>query len=78
MRESCDVAVVGGGPVGLFMGLALAGRGLCVKVLERSTTRHAESRAIGIHPPGLKRHLQPDVLQRPAQPILHRTSSHAH
>ncbi|MFT4470736.1 FAD-dependent oxidoreductase [Arthrobacter sulfonylureivorans] len=48
-----DVAVVGGGPVGLFMAILLAGHGLDVTVLEQRTARSSHSRAIGIHPPAL-------------------------
>ncbi|QTX03418.1 FAD-dependent monooxygenase [Agromyces archimandritae] len=49
---SCDVAIVGGGPVGLLAGCLLAGHGLEIAVIERRTTLSPHSRAIGIHPPG--------------------------
>jgi 2-polyprenyl-6-methoxyphenol hydroxylase-like FAD-dependent oxidoreductase len=49
----CDVAVVGGGPVGLLLGCLLAQRGLDVRVLERTQRPRDHSRAIGIPPPGL-------------------------
>jgi 2-polyprenyl-6-methoxyphenol hydroxylase-like FAD-dependent oxidoreductase len=49
-----DVVVVGAGPVGLLLGCLLAGRGIDVVVLERRTSRTGRSRAIGIHPPGLR------------------------
>lgn len=49
-----DVAVVGGGPVGMLMGLLLSRAGLGVRVLERRTVPVAQSRAIGIHPPALE------------------------
>jgi 2-polyprenyl-6-methoxyphenol hydroxylase-like FAD-dependent oxidoreductase len=48
-----DVAVVGGGPVGLLMALLLTRRGLDVAVLEQRLARSGHSRAIGIHPPAL-------------------------
>ncbi len=51
--ERCEVAVVGGGPVGLLLAARLAQCGVDVRVLERRTERSQESRAIGIHPPGL-------------------------
>lgn len=51
--RECDVVVVGGGPVGLFLGALLAQRGVDAVVLERRTGPSAHSRAIGLHPPGL-------------------------
>ncbi len=52
-RECCEVAVVGAGPVGLLLGCRLAQLGIDVRVLERETEPSLESRALGIHPPGL-------------------------
>jgi len=48
-----DVAVVGAGPVGVFLAAALALRGVDVVVLEKRSRAHQHSRAIGIHPPSL-------------------------
>ena len=49
-----DVVIIGGGPVGLLLACLLARRHLDVVVLERRTARAGRSRAIGIHPPGLR------------------------
>ena len=49
-----DVAIVGGGPVGLFLACLLAGRGLSVRVFEARSAISPHSRAIGIHPPALE------------------------
>ena len=48
-----DVAVVGGGPVGLALAILALQDGLRVRVLEARTERSSHSRAIGIHPPGM-------------------------
>lgn len=48
-----DVAIVGGGPVGLMLACLLVQRGLTIVVLEARVRGSAHSRAIGIHPPGL-------------------------
>jgi 2-polyprenyl-6-methoxyphenol hydroxylase-like FAD-dependent oxidoreductase len=50
---SCDVLIVGAGPVGLLLGSLLAQQGIDVRVLERRHDATARSRAIGVHPPGL-------------------------
>ncbi|MCU1515940.1 MAG: FAD-dependent monooxygenase [Pseudarthrobacter sp.] len=48
-----DVAIVGGGPVGLYLAALLLQEGLSVRVLEQRLRRENHSRAIGIHPPAL-------------------------
>lgn len=48
-----DVAIVGAGATGLFLGARLARSGASVAVFERRSSPTAHSRAIGIHPPGL-------------------------
>ncbi len=49
-----EVAVVGGGPVGLLLGCLLADEGVRVAVLERRRQRSTHSRSIGVHPPALE------------------------
>jgi 2-polyprenyl-6-methoxyphenol hydroxylase-like FAD-dependent oxidoreductase len=49
-----DVAIVGAGAVGLLLACLLAQRGFDVVVLERRTAAGDRTRAIGIHPPGLR------------------------
>jgi 2-polyprenyl-6-methoxyphenol hydroxylase-like FAD-dependent oxidoreductase len=49
-----QVAVVGGGPVGLFLGCSLALQGVECLVLERRSRPQPHPRAIGIHPVGLR------------------------
>ena len=47
-----DVAIVGGGPVGLLLACLLGQGGIDVAVYEQRETGDDRSRAIGIHPPG--------------------------
>lgn len=49
-----DVLIVGGGPVGLFLGTLLAQAGLDVVIWEKRTAPASTSRAIGIHAPALR------------------------
>ncbi len=48
-----DVAVVGGGPVGLYLATELLRRGVRCGVFEQQAEIREHSGAIGIHPPGL-------------------------
>ena len=52
--ERCEVLIVGAGPVGLLLGCLLARRNVDVRVVEASTRPAQDSRAIGIHPLGLR------------------------
>src|SRR3989304_3588001 len=49
-----DILVIGAGPVGMLAALLSAQQGLSVLLLERSTVRQAQSRAIGLPPPSLE------------------------
>jgi 2-polyprenyl-6-methoxyphenol hydroxylase-like FAD-dependent oxidoreductase/protein-S-isoprenylcysteine O-methyltransferase Ste14 len=49
-----EVAIVGGGPVGLLLACLLGQRCVRVVVLEKNTTRETWSQAIGITPPSLR------------------------
>jgi 2-polyprenyl-6-methoxyphenol hydroxylase-like FAD-dependent oxidoreductase len=49
-----DVAIVGAGAVGLLLACLLAQRGVDVVVLERRAAAGERTRAIGIHPPGMR------------------------
>jgi len=54
VAETVEVAIVGGGPVGLALGCLLAATGTQVAVLEARTGPGRHSRSIGIHPPALE------------------------
>ena len=49
-----DVVIVGGGPVGLFLGLCLHHRGIPFTILEKRTEIIGGSRSLGIHPVSLE------------------------
>ncbi len=49
-----SVLIVGAGPVGLFLGLALQRHGIPCLLVDRRGAVSARSRAIGIHPPSLE------------------------
>ncbi len=51
--DRVDVAIVGGGPVGLLLGCLLVQQGIDARVYERRRVRSKHSRAVGVHPPGL-------------------------
>jgi 2-polyprenyl-6-methoxyphenol hydroxylase-like FAD-dependent oxidoreductase len=52
--DKCDVAISGAGPVGLLLACMLAKENLDVRLIEAQGEHSGNSRAIGIHPPGLR------------------------
>lgn len=53
MQRADPILIVGGGPVGLLLACLLTQRAIPVQVLEKDAAVPPDSRAIGIHPPGL-------------------------
>lgn len=54
MNNTEDIIIVGGGPVGLFMGICLYHHGIACTILEQRTELVKESRSLGIHPVSLE------------------------
>lgn len=48
------VVIIGGGPVGLFLGICLLKEGIACRVLERRNEPVPDSRSLGIHPVSLE------------------------
>lgn len=48
------VVIVGGGPVGLFLGICLEQAGIRCRILEKQSAPNSHPRALGIHPPSLE------------------------
>lgn len=46
--------IVGGGPVGLFLGICLEQVGISCRILEKRAAPTSDSRSLGIHPPALE------------------------
>ncbi|NNM67262.1 MAG: FAD-dependent monooxygenase [Spirochaetales bacterium] len=49
-----DVAIIGAGPIGLFLGALLSKRGRSVRIFEQSPSPSPGSNAIGVTPPSLE------------------------
>tara|TARA_R110002124_G_scaffold44656_5_gene135922 strand:+ start:2946 stop:4091 length:1146 start_codon:yes stop_codon:yes gene_type:complete len=49
-----NITIVGGGPVGLFLGICLSHAGLKCTILEKKIAPVPDSRSLGIHPVSLK------------------------
>lgn len=54
MTVEAPVAIVGGGPVGLALALALHARDVPARTFERRADAKSGSRSIGVHPPSLE------------------------
>ncbi|CAM3055565.1 Pentachlorophenol 4-monooxygenase [Arthrobacter ulcerisalmonis] len=70
--DPVDVAIVGAGPVGLYLGALLLQSGVRVRVVEQRVAATEHSRAIGIHPPALAALAEIDVsgqMMSAGQPI---------
>ncbi len=52
--ESYQVTIVGGGPVGLYLGLCLEQAGISYVILEKRSSPRPGSRSLGIHPVSLE------------------------
>ncbi len=48
-----DVAIAGGGPVGLLLAIMLSRKGISTIILDKQHRIHHHSRSVGIHPPSL-------------------------
>ncbi len=59
-----DVLIVGGGPVGLFLGCCLAQHGIRFQLVERQPLPSTHTKSIGIHPPALARLAHVGVAER--------------
>lgn len=54
MNKTEDIIIVGGGPIGLFLGICLHGHGIPCTILEQRTELVKGSRSLGIHPVSLE------------------------
>lgn len=54
MNQKYQVIIVGGGPVGLFLGICLHKVGISFKILEKRRKAISHSKSIGVHPVSLE------------------------
>lgn len=53
-QNKSEITIVGGGPVGLFLGICLSKRGIDCTILEQRAEPVQDSRSLGIHPVSLE------------------------
>ncbi len=53
-KNKSDITIVGGGPVGLFLGICLSKQGVDCTILEKRAEPVQDSRSLGIHPVSLE------------------------
>lgn len=53
-QKTYPAVIVGGGPVGLFLGICLEQAGISCRILEKRSAPTSDSRSLGIHPPSLE------------------------
>ena len=56
------VIIIGGGPIGLFLGICLSKLGIAFRIFEKRVEINPHSRSIGIHPPSLGLFADTDIL----------------
>jgi 2-polyprenyl-6-methoxyphenol hydroxylase-like FAD-dependent oxidoreductase len=54
MDKKTDIAIIGGGPVGLYLALRLIQSGISCRVLEKKEAINQHSKSLGIHPVSLE------------------------
>ena len=53
-KNKSEITIVGGGPVGLFLGICLSKQGIDCTILEKRAEPVQDSRSLGIHPVSLE------------------------
>ncbi len=75
--DTYRVVIVGGGPVGLFLGLCLEKAGISSVILEKRNQPRDGSRSLGIHPVSLELFEQLDVADPFVEKGIHIAKGHA-
>ena len=77
-KNRFKIIIVGGGPVGLFLGICLAKAGLNCTILEKRTTPVPDSRSLGIHPVSLELFQQLGIAEEFLEAGIHIKKGIAH